>query len=631
MSRILWKLLATTPVLALGVSSGVYAAETNSSLLQLPPEELNSAPTNLTTLPVQPVVNLAQNLPAMRSAPSVSSLEADPLSGGLAPAPTSTQAQTQSAVGTRSRQSIPQVTSVSQLSDVRPTDWAYQALASLVEKYGCIAGYPDGTFRGNRALTRYEMAAALNACLDVVSDRFATKEDLAALQRLAQEFANELALVKGRVDNLEGRISNLEATQFATLTKLNATVIFNTSDILSGQVANPPGTGPGGSNLAGRNIVDNTIVSNRVRLNFDTSFTGSDLLRIRIQSGNVVNYSALSPSGSSGGILNASGLAGTNAARLAYDGTTNGFELHKLFYRFSPVKNLTVIADANAGAYEDNMFTFNPFFQSSDTGALSRFGRFNPIYRIYGSNPAGATINYKFAENKEAGTSADFTLAYLGGGTNTAGFNRSPANPNPPGGLFGDSFSALAQISVRPIKDLALGVTYVRAFGVDPSGGTGTSGYTGAANNPTGSATATGGVGNVTSDNVGFQFTYKVIPQFTLSGWAGYSSVNQSQGSNVGRNASLVNWAITAAAPDLWQKGDVAGLIFGQPPQTISTNYTVNNGVTAFNMYHLEGFYRFQMSRNISVAPGIITIFNPNNNTANAPIVLGVIRTTFQF
>ncbi|MCC8456036.1 iron uptake porin, partial [Streptomyces rochei] len=51
--------------------------------------------------------------------------------------------------------SMDQVTSVSQLSDVKPTDWAFQALQSLVERYGCIAGYPDGTYRGNRAMTRY--------------------------------------------------------------------------------------------------------------------------------------------------------------------------------------------------------------------------------------------------------------------------------------------------------------------------------------------------------------------------------------------------------------------------------------------------------------------------------------------
>lgn len=67
-----------------------------------------------------------------------------------------------------------QVTSVSQFSDVQPTDWAFQALQSLVERYGCIAGYPNGTYRGNRAMTRYEFAAGLNACLDRVNELIAT-------------------------------------------------------------------------------------------------------------------------------------------------------------------------------------------------------------------------------------------------------------------------------------------------------------------------------------------------------------------------------------------------------------------------------------------------------------------------
>ena len=52
--------------------------------------------------------------------------------------------------------SADQVTSVTQFSDVYPTDWAYQALAGLVETYGCVAGYPNGTFRGNRAMTRWK-------------------------------------------------------------------------------------------------------------------------------------------------------------------------------------------------------------------------------------------------------------------------------------------------------------------------------------------------------------------------------------------------------------------------------------------------------------------------------------------
>ncbi|MEM7580986.1 MAG: iron uptake porin, partial [Cyanobacteria bacterium P01_A01_bin.80] len=123
--------------------------------------------------------------------------------------------------------SMSQVTSVSQFSDVQPTDWAFQALQSLVERYGCIAGYPNGTYRGNRALTRYEFAAGLNACLDRVNelirtatDNLVSREDLATLQRLQEEFSAELATLRGRVDALEARTAELEANQFSTTAKL---------------------------------------------------------------------------------------------------------------------------------------------------------------------------------------------------------------------------------------------------------------------------------------------------------------------------------------------------------------------------------------------------------------------------
>ena len=110
--------------------------------------------------------------------------------------------------------SADQVTSVTQFSDVYPTDWAYQALANLVETYGCVAGYPNGIFRGNWAMTRYEAVALLNACLDRVTE--VTDE----LKRLLGEFETELAILKGRVDGLEARVGELEATQFSTTTKL---------------------------------------------------------------------------------------------------------------------------------------------------------------------------------------------------------------------------------------------------------------------------------------------------------------------------------------------------------------------------------------------------------------------------
>ena len=76
-----------------------------------------------------------------------------------------------------------------------------QALQSLVERYGCIAGYPDGTYRGNSALTRYEFAAGVNACLDRVNELIATvtanlvtRQDLATIKRLQEEFGTNLQL-----------------------------------------------------------------------------------------------------------------------------------------------------------------------------------------------------------------------------------------------------------------------------------------------------------------------------------------------------------------------------------------------------------------------------------------------------
>lgn len=157
--------------------------------------------------------------------------------------------------------SMSQVTSVSQFSDVQPTDWALLALQSLVERYGCIAGYPNSIYRGNRAITRYEFAAGLNACLSRINELIATatsdlvtKEDLTSLQRLQEEFASELATLRGRVDSLEARTAELEANQFSTTTKLSAEAIFVITNAFGGSVNG-----------------DNTVFQDRVRLVFQTS------------------------------------------------------------------------------------------------------------------------------------------------------------------------------------------------------------------------------------------------------------------------------------------------------------------------------------------------------------------------
>ena len=222
------------------------------------------------------------------------------------------------------------VTSVSQLSDVRPTDWAFTALQSLVERYGCIAGYPDSTFRGRQATSRFEFAAGLNACLDKINEIISagladkvSKEDLATLQKLQEEFAAELATLRGRVDALDAKTAKLEAQQFSTTTKLSGEAIMSVQ-------------GARGNALAPTST--NVFVSSRVRLDLNTSFTGSDLLKTRLEVGNgTTNIPGTFGAGSTTGTNGVSSNIGFQSYGQDYTGLTGGstFVLGKLRYDFN--------------------------------------------------------------------------------------------------------------------------------------------------------------------------------------------------------------------------------------------------------------------------------------------------------
>jgi Carbohydrate-selective porin, OprB family/S-layer homology domain len=505
-----------------------------------------------------------------------------------------------------------QVTSVSQLSDVQPTDWAFQALQSLVERYGCIAGYPDGTFRGNRAATRYELAAALNACLDQISDRFATKEDLEAVKALQEEFKAELATLKGRVDGLEARAATLEAQQFSTTTKLNGEVIFAAAEDFTTDDKRVVATGVPTAPLNAR-----PFSGYRVRLNFDTSFTGQDRLRVRLQARDTASINTVS---------------GSNMGRLGFDGSTapaGSFELDDLWYRFPIGKKARVTVIAKSGEFNDFVGdTFNPYLSSSGTGALSRFGRFNPIYRFSDSSgSAGVVANYKFNDQFAA------SVGYLAPApTNSVG---------PTGGLFGGSYSALAQLEIKPTKDLGLGLTYVHSFQeVNNTNGVLTANtLTGG----TGSGLAGQPFGNqpMSSDSVGVEATWKAAKWVNFSAWAGASFAERSNatipGTNRSPSATVFNWAVAAAFPDLLATGNMGALIVGQEPTLIGGSVKPTCNVPNIRQtecdtnFHLEALYKIKVNGNITVTPGLIVILNPQNNDNNGTEFIPVIRSTFTF
>jgi hypothetical protein len=512
-------------------------------------------------------------------------------------------------------QSEAQVTSVSQLSDVQPTDWAFQALQSLVERYGCIAGYPDGTFKGNRAATRYELAAALNACLDQISDRFATKEDLAAVKALQEEFKAELATLKGRVDGLEARTKTLEAQQFSTTTKLQGEVIFAVSDVFGDQARTglAAGTGP--------NIDSRVTFTERVRLNFLTSFTGKDRLYVRLQTSNrEVNFA---------------GATGTNGSRLAFDtgNTNNNIVLDRLDYMFPVGKKLKIDVFANGGFHHYYTTTVNPFFEGGGggKGALSFFGERNPIYRI-------GTVGYASTSGVGASYQATpkirFDVGYLAGRSNLSTGTQA-ANPTAgitavagatDSGLFGGSYSALAQLSFKPTKTTEVALTYVRNYA--PDGNLRYFSGSNYANNP---FVAVGNIAQpLISNSVGAQGSFKITPKFAVGGWVGYTNADRANGAG---NADILNGAINFAFSDLFKKGAVGGIIVGVPPTVVGSSFVGAGGRREDPTVpiHIEALYQFPINNNITITPGIIYLINPNGNSANSDVIVGVVRTTFTF
>lgn len=528
---------------------------------------------------------------------------------------------------------IGQVTSVSQFSDVQPTDWAFQALQSLVERYGCIAGYPNGTYRGNRALTRYEFAAGLNACLDRVNELIATatadlvrKEDLSTLQRLQEEFSAELATLRGRVDNLEARTAELEANQFSTTTKLLGEAIFSVSDAFGDEraigsrtlVNNPVVNGVTPAAATRRDLNSNTVLSERVRLNLLSSFSGKDQLQVRLQMGNTVNNS---------------NVTGTQQTRLAYDvsDTSNSVAVDKINYAFNLSDAIRFKVDANNGEFWENVNNFNPDFASSSRGSISRYGRFSPIYR-QGQGGAGATITFN--------PSGPISISggYLAGGRNNRA--NSPLDRE---GLFDGSYTALGQIAFQPSRQFNVGLTYAHSYqsarinniGGDVSvfEGTGSD----LASQPFGSNIST------SANHYGAQANFRLSDKIAIGGWYGIADISGENGVNNNQlDATATYWAANLALRDFGSKGSLLGVTFGQPPKITGSNFrgTVGaNGVGTGTIrqkdedtsYHLETLYRLQLNDNVSVTPALLVIFNPEHNDRNETIYIGTLRTTFTF
>jgi Carbohydrate-selective porin, OprB family/S-layer homology domain len=452
--------------------------------------------------------------------------------------------------------SIGQVTSVSQLSDVQPTDWAFQALQSLVERYGCIAGYPDGTFKGNRAATRYELAAALNACLDQISDRFATKEDLATVKALQEEFKTELATLKGRVDGLEARTKTLEAQQFSTTTKLQGQAIFAVQY---------------GDQVNNKGAVDSRATAiARVRLSFNTSFNGSDLLETTLETGN-------------GGtdFIGGSGIA-LDGSGVDYAGAGPNVTLQRLAYTFKPTKNLSVTVGPILEA--SDFIDKNSYANDEAEDFSSSFFINNPLI-IVTEPGAGAGFDWNVAGGPFSVRGAYVASNATNSVANTFG-----------GGLFGDPYQASAELE------------YAKSFGKDDKNKFAVRlQYTHAS------------TFDLHQNVVGLN-TEATFGRFGVFGRVGYSIEPTFINTKLADYG--LTWMAGVGARDLFIPGSLLAASVGQA--------LVTQGVVGPEQTNIEAFYRFPLNDNISITPAIMVITDPDNVKGNT-IVQGMLRTTFSF
>ncbi|NMF60664.1 iron uptake porin [Pseudanabaena yagii] len=503
------------------------------------------------------------------------------------------------------------VTSVSQLTDVKSTDWAFTALQSLVERYGVIAGYPDSTYRGKKALSRYEFAAGLNTALDKINEIISagladkvSKEDLATLKKLQEEFASELAALRGRVDNLEAKTAKIEEQQFSTTTKL-----LGSANFLLGAIATN-----GKRAIDGQNRSSNLIFAYSVNLRFNTSFTGKDLLSVNLGTNNSPSTAAVV-----GGAGNLS-----NVANFALDGSTatkapNTFSVGQLFYRFPIGEQATVWISA-LGLQPFDFFPVISPLRDGTSVPNTAYGLFNPVIFRPGFTDTGIGAAYRFSDQWQlhAGYFASDVQASKSGSTVPTGSL----------GLFGGSSTIATQLTFKPSEQFSGSLNFIHKYwsgsipgDPDLAGQVSFSGPTG-----TNLATAPFGLTTPTvADSFGGQFDWRIFPKIGLGGWF---STTSALNLNKGTTANVINAAISLGFFDLFKEGNHGGILVAIPPYVTSSNDT--RGKDLNTPWLIEAFYTHRFNKNISITPDIYVVLNPDVGTPE-PIWGFTLRTTFTF
>lgn len=463
---------------------------------------------------------------------------------------------------------LSQQTSVSELSDVQPTDWAYQALRSLMERYGVISGFPDHTWRGNRPLSRDEFAAGLAATLDKVDDLIVDavgdpyiQEDVITLRRLQREYRSALDDLRSRVNRITDRTTQQEANQFSITTKLKGQVIVAFTN---------------GSNA------NNTLVS-RARLNLLTSFNSKDLLLTQLESGNNGGDAIGRAQGENFNLLGTSGFI-ANGGGLDYGEVDSNLRLRRLYYSFRPVSDLALTIGTKMSPRD--FLDRNKYANNEAVDFSSSFFINNPLIvqnQIDRNGGAGLAIAWN-----PSGGQLTLRSLYIAADANQP-------NSNTDGGLFGDRYQGSVELEYLPSSQLALRLQYTNAL-----------------------------INNTDINAFGVNAEYGFNRNTGIFSRLGFGNY---QGFNTAINQDLdlqpFTWAVGLGIRNLILPGTLGGVAVGQP--------FVTSGLGNATQTNYEAFYNLYLSDNISITPTLSLVTNADNDSSNDTIWQSSFRTVISF
>ncbi|MBO3460046.1 iron uptake porin [Aetokthonos hydrillicola] len=459
--------------------------------------------------------------------------------------------------------------SVSELSDVKPTDWAYQALRSLTIRYGVTLGYPNGIFAGNRSLSRYEFAAGLAAVLEKVNSIIGSavgnpyvQEDMMTLRRLQKEYRSALDQLQHNVDSIAIRSAKLTAEQFSLTTKLQSQTIIGFTN---------------GSNA------NSTMVA-RSRLTLSTSFHAQNILVTQLESGNNGLDAIGRAQNKNLKLLGTTGLI-ANGGGLDYGEYGSNVTLRRLYYSFHPTKNLGVTVGAKM--LPRDFIDRNRYANNEAIDFSSSFFLHNPLIvqnQIDRGGGAGAAIAWNPGGGK-------FTLRSLYIAADANQFN-SARNT---GGLFGDRHQTSVELEYAPSRRLGLRLQYTNAL----------------INNT-----------DINAFGVNAEYSFnRSTGIFSRLGFGNYQGFNTA----INRRIDLqpFSWVVGLGFRDLFVPGTLAGIAIGQP--------FVTNGLGNTTQTNFETFYNLKLNDNISITPTFSWVTNANNDSSNGTTWEGTFRTVFSF